>query len=93
LAIEGEQVPELEQQPELYDDLWPFWNIFLELCASRGAGFSGPNPICYTEIESVLNIHNIKDESIRQRTTHLVKILDTVFIKAIQTKEKKHGRS
>jgi len=73
----------------LYPDLYPFWDIFVELHASRTSNGFGPNPITYAEIESFMNIRDITEPAVRRRVTSLIKMMDTEFLRLKAEKDKK----
>ncbi len=58
MQAEGHTIPELEDQPELFQDLMPYYRAFSVLSSSRESGFS-IGYIKYSEIVHYLNEENI----------------------------------
>jgi len=48
------------------------------LNASRGAGFSGPNPISYSEIKAWVDL---TDQDLSAKDVEVIKMLDGVYMK------------
>ena len=54
------------------------WSAFAALSSARTNGFSGPNPLSYTEIKSWVELTNA---SVSARDVEAIKSLDIVFIR------------
>ena len=53
------------------------WSAFLALSSARTSGFSGPNPLTYTEIQAWLNLTN---RHLSSRDVEAIKRLDVVYL-------------
>ncbi len=81
----GLSVPEDSIRPELYEDLIDAFQIFVELTASRSySAFGHPLGIRATEIESTLNLYDIRQG--RDELTKLIRSLDAAWIEWTQSK-------
>lgn len=70
----------LEDEPELFDDLVPYWNAFHVLSSSRSSGMSiGAIPL--PAYESYFRIFRIDSLEERLEYIHYVSILDGEFLK------------
>lgn len=56
------------------------WSFFIQLSQSRTAGFSGPNPITYTEIQAWANLTQTR---LNPYDVGIIKRLDSIYLKAI----------
>lgn len=66
------------------------WEAFVALVKTRVEG----NPIQFSEIEAWLNLNGIEDLESRQEVAHLIRILDTEYIKLFREKlEKEYAKS
>ena len=54
------------------------WSAFITLSNSRTAGFSGPNPLTYTEIQAWMNLTN---QVLSPRDIEAIIKLDFVYLK------------
>ena len=54
------------------------WSAFIRLSGSRTAGFSGPNPISYTEIQAWANLTN---QVLSPRDVEAIMKIDLVYLK------------
>lgn len=98
LAEKGKAIPALENQPEIYDDLFDVWQAFQDLNNSRTAGFD-VNPIQISQIEAWLRLHRITDYEEQQDYFYLIRKLDDEWLRLIRDKRskkpenKKHGNA
>lgn len=69
-------MPALDNKPELYADLIPVWNIFVELSAVRGT--EGTSPLC---IAAILDFHCISDTTTRAVWYRLLIAMESTFVK------------
>jgi len=53
------------------------WSAFLALNSARTVGFSGPNPLTYTEIQAWLTLTN---QHLSSRDIEAIKKLDIVYL-------------
>ncbi len=53
------------------------WSAFIALSNSRTAGFSGPNPITYSEIKAW---KELTDTPISSREVEVIKSVDVVYM-------------
>lgn len=90
LESKGVDVPALNKQPELYDDLNEVWSAFEQLSRMRSIGFA-PSPIGILEIEAWLNFNDINDTEIRSDYLYLIQAMDACFLEhsSAQIKKKK----
>jgi len=54
------------------------WSAFVTLSESRSAGFSGPNPLSYTDIKAWMDLTN---EHLSPRDIEAIKKLDTAYLR------------
>lgn len=54
------------------------WSAFVGLSDGRSAGFSGPNPLSYTEIKAWMDLTN---EHLSPRDIEAIKKLDTAYLR------------
>ena len=75
-----------DNRPDLTPALEPFYRCFLELSNRRTMGYSSPNAISLTELESWLNLNGVEDCTSRADYCSVIIALDQTFL------EHKHGR-
>jgi len=68
----------LENNTEFPNPLSHVWSFFLQLHQSRTMGFSGPNPITYSEIESWVKLTNNQPNPL---DVGIIKRLDSLYMK------------
>lgn len=68
--------------PVLYEDINFIWDAFAALSSSR----MGVSPICFSEVESYLNLNGIRNLERRQEVTHLVRVMDEKYIEFLRDK-------
>jgi len=76
----GEHVPALDEQVELFPDLYPIWTGFFELCRTRQCGMSA-NPLSLNDIVHWLDINGIESQDRRKRYCSYFLAMDTVMLK------------
>lgn len=74
-----------EAEPEVPYCLQHTWGWFWELHQARGAGFNGPLPLSFTEIQAWVNV---KDVKIRSFEVEVIKEMDTKFMEYVAKKQK-----
>ena len=67
----------LEPEEKFPSEVQHIWFAFVSLSNSRSAGFSGPNPLTYTEIKSWMELTNTP---LRSWEVEAIKRLDSVYI-------------
>jgi hypothetical protein len=67
----------LENSTKFPNLLSHVWSFFLQLHQSRTMGFSGPNPITYSEMESWVNLTNNK---LHPYDVGIIKRLDSLYM-------------
>ncbi len=72
--IEYLALPELQR-----DEAW-FESAFLELSAQRGMGFSGPEALKFTEIESYLRLADVTSYDSRREALTILLALDRDYL-------------
>ena len=81
----GWEVPELEDRPELRQDLMHVWNAFLRLNKRRppspGGGLAR---IPFAEIEAYLNLQGYMEPVFRGEIMGILEELDEMFCEMIQ---------
>ena len=55
------------------------WSAFVNLSDARTAGFSGPNPLTYTEIQAWMDLTNTQ---LSARDIEAIKKLDTAYLRS-----------
>ena len=86
LQEKGHKVKILDEQPELYADLYQYWTAFQELSSSRiNTGF-GVGTIPFSEISSYLNECCITDYEERLTFIKWIKFIDINYVKAVNKK-------
>ena len=88
LITDGNPVPALDTRPELYSDLIWQWEAYCMLDNCRSMGFSGPDPIKYSEIQAMANEFELTTDQ-RLRFFKRIKFLDQVYFKFINEKKDK----
>jgi len=86
LELDGQKVPILDKEPEIFHDLLPYWEAFRALISCRNTGF-GIGHIFYSEIVAYLN----ENEILRyERATYIkwIQFIDSVFVELVNKKEK-----
>lgn len=73
----GRNVSGLETDVEFPNVLMHVWSAFVNLSNSRSAGFSGPNPLTYTEIKTWMEL---TDTPLKSWEVEAIKRLDAVYI-------------
>jgi len=86
--MEGEEIPALDEKPELFSDLQWIWEAFCMLNRCRAAGMVGPYPISFLEMQAMANELEIKGET-RERFFDRINILDRVFLEYCNREPKK----
>ena len=71
----------LDDAPELYPDVVPFWEAFMQLCLSRSASGNGSNPLSVSDIYAWLKIHGVSDYEQRVAYYESVVALDMAWLK------------
>lgn len=79
LQESGVRVSALDEEPSLYEDLIPAFNVWVRLHNRRSYGFSGPNPLQVTEVLAWLELNGVKEG--RDELVEKVFILDDAFMK------------
>jgi len=81
-----------KSSPKLYEDLIGVWEGFLDLSSSRTSSTEvymdgtylkrlvHEDPIKFVEIESWLNLNDIRDVEMRQEIVHLIRVLDSEYL-------------
>jgi len=81
-----------KSSPKLYEDLIGIWEGFLDLSSSRTNSTEiymdgdylkrsvHEDPIKFVEIESWLNLNDIRDVEMRQEIVHLIRVLDSEYL-------------
>ena len=87
----GEHIPELDDQPELFKDLIPYWTAFRELTSSRRPGSMSAGYIPRSEITNYLNEEQIFDSEDRIDYIRWVQFIDSEYISFQETKKKENG--
>jgi hypothetical protein len=79
-------IKKLNNRPELFIDLYPYWQAFNILTDSRPVGF-GVAPIPFSEIASFL--FAMKIDGLEERTEYIrwVQYIDTIFVEEARKKE------
>jgi len=71
--------PKALENPTPFPSLLMYiWSAFIDLNSARTAGFSGPNPITYTEIKAW---KELTDTPLKPWDIQVLKRLDQVFIR------------
>jgi hypothetical protein len=71
--------PKALENPTPFPKLMMYiWSVFIDLNSARTAGFSGPNPITYTEIKAW---KELTETPLSAWDTQALKRLDQVFIR------------
>lgn len=81
----GKTPRELEELIKLPDNCKQSWHWFLELSNSRTEGFSGSNPISYSDIKAYFDLMKIEP---RDFEVALIKSFDIAFINHQRIKQK-----
>ena len=76
---EGHIIPELQNQPELFQDSIPYFSAFHALSSSRQMGF-GVGYIPYSEICSYLNENEIFNFEDRLEYFKWIKFIDHAYV-------------
>lgn len=84
--MDGEHIPALETRPDLYSDLMWQWEAYCMLDNCRSMGFSGPDPIKYSEMQAMANELQVND---RARFFKRIKFLDHIYFKFVDDKKDK----
>jgi hypothetical protein len=71
----------MKTRPELYDDLQVDMDLFWELSARRTIGFSGPNPISMSDLESGMRVYGIVEWDQKMIFIDRMHVLDNEFMK------------
>ena len=74
----GRNLRELESPTDFPNILANVWTAFCDMSNTRGQGFSGPNPITYTEIK---DYKELTDTPLAPREVKLLKQLDAVYMR------------
>ena len=77
----------LEAEPEIPHCLQHIWGWFWELHQARGAGFNGPLPLSYTEIQAWIDVKGIK---IWPCEIGVIKEMDAKFMEHVAKKQKEN---
>lgn len=77
----------LDTRPELYADLIPVWNTFMELNNSRDIGMSGPSGLRASDVAACLDLGGIHDADTRSEWYRLIRALDATFLEHVRTKQ------
>jgi hypothetical protein len=76
----GHTLKELYSEAEMPEVLLSVWSAFCDLNYCRSQGFSGPNPISYTEIK---DWKDLTDNPISSREIILLRKLDQVYMRVL----------
>ena len=76
---EGHVIPELQNQPELFQDAFPYLSAFHALSSSRQMGF-GIGYIPYSEIHAYLNEQQIYNPDERIEYFKWIKFIDQLYV-------------
>lgn len=91
-ASQGKEVPALNGQPELFEDLEDIMDAFMALHQSRAYGF-GPNPISLESIDAWLRLNEVTDKEDKLDYCYLIRAMDSAWLKwyakSQETKRKK----
>jgi len=77
---------------ELYTDLHGVWEAFIQLNNCRTAGFSGLNPLQFSEIKMMADELEITKLDERQYFINRIIMIDRIYLTAIND-DKKHNKS
>lgn len=72
------KTPEELMGPEFPASVLYVWSAFVALNSGRSMGFSGPNPISYSEIKAWLELTNTH---LSPRDIEAIKLLDTCYVR------------
>lgn len=75
----GRKPKELENPTEFPKPLSHVWSFFLELHSARTAGFSGPNPITFSEMEAWSKLTH---QPINPFDVAVIKQIDNTYLRA-----------
>jgi hypothetical protein len=73
----GRSLKELEPEEEFPIIVSHIWTAFVHISYSRSAGFSGPNPITYSEIKAWMELTHTP---LRSWEVEAIKRLDAVYM-------------
>ena len=88
LAAEGHHVRQLDERPELHDDLHLYYRDYKILSASRQLGF-GEGPIPMSEIYAYIKIKRINGDIERSLFLERIMMLDAAYMKHLASKMEK----
>ncbi len=86
MEAEGHIIPELDNQPELYEDLQPYFKAFDSLSGSRDSGF-GMGYIKYDQIVCYLNEQDVRGSETREDYVRWIQFIDNEFVKLHNKKD------
>ena len=81
LAADGIILDQMAEKPELHPDLQVDLDIFWQLSSRRTMGFSGPNAITMTDLESCMRVYGIDNWAEKMAFMDRVQLLDNEFLK------------
>lgn len=87
-----EALPIFRDQPKLYPDLRPIWDMFFKLSSARQTGFAGPQPLSLSEILALFELDGIDDVDDREDTLSLLQHMDRIFM-TVMAERKPKGKS
>lgn len=76
----------VEVKPELYPDLYEIYDAFIWLSASRQFNETGPQPISYADVATLLDERHVYSGDERYEWRRYIRVLDTKFIELIRQK-------
>lgn len=77
----------LDRKVELYPDLIPIWNAFMELSSSRHVGMAGPSGIAVSDVAAWLDLAQINDPLSRGEWYRLIRTMDNTYLDHIRSKQ------
>lgn len=75
----------LDRKVDLYDDLIPVWNAFMELSSGRHIGMSGPSGLQVSDVVAWLDLAQITDSLSRGEWYRLIRALDETYLEHVRS--------